>query len=589
MAELYRGRVVGAEGFSKVLAIKRILPGFADDQAFVSMLIDEARVVANLSHPNIVQVFELGKDPAGYFIVMEFVNGPNLGALLKRLQEQGRALPEPVALDVIIAVLQALDFAHRLTDGSGRPQDLVHRDVSPQNVLVSDAGAVKLGDFGIAKATVRVAATTQAGSIKGKVPYMAPEQLRGEALDGRADQFAAGLVLWECLAGQRHYQGASDLELMRKVNDASIRPFSEVGVTVSAELDAILRKALAANPADRYATCAELARELTTYHRRTYPTHDPGALAALVQELFGEQLRALTERLRRFEAGEERPAGWAGAIEAPVLDAPALLTDPATLPSASHQVPPAEPITNAPHRRPSRAGLRRHTSPESAVEPPPRRQSRASSPAVPAAPAPSRTPVETPAVAPARAPSVDDAAIDAALAAEKAREASAKKKGTSPLALVAAFALAGGSVYVIGQLVSAGEQPAVSSTEGAAPRPMALPPPEPLRPPDDGEAAPPAAAPAPKADVRRTAAARPRKTEAASGHGTLDLVCKPECSIEIDGRDTGLTAPVKGIVLEAGRHRVKARNHQLNLSKTVTVEIQPGERTYREINLVLGP
>lgn len=602
MAELYRGRVVSAEGFSKVLAIKRILPEFADDQAFVSMLIDEARVVANLSHPNIVQVFELGKDAGGYFIVMEFVNGPNLGTLLKRLHGAGRRLPEPIALDVMIAVLQALDFAHRLTDAAGVPVNLVHRDVSPQNVLVSDSGAIKLGDFGIAKAAHRVAAATQAGSIKGKVPYMAPEQLRGEELDGRTDQFAAGLVLWECLAGERHYQGASDIELMRQVNAARIRPLAEVGAPISPELESILMRALSADRERRFPTCAEMARELTVYHRRTYPAHDPGALTALVQELFGDQLAALTERLRLFESGEERPSGWAGGTEPAAIDNSAMLTDPATLPATLPQITAEARLDGPPTRITSRAAPADAEASSAHQTVPTRMRSRRAGPsrkptgsrpalAPPdrqgAAPRRSRTPAHPP------SPTPQDDAIDAALAEERKRETAekAKKKGIGPLAIVAAFALAAGSVYVIGELLSGPEsmQPIPPDEMAAAVGLKELPPAEPILPPD----APPASAaaadePDAPARPRRTASKRSKK-EQPRGHGTLDVVCKPECRIEIDGRDTGLWSPVRGIVLSAGKHKLRAYNETLNLTKTVTVEILADQHTYQEVNLVLGP
>ncbi|MFN7131951.1 MAG: serine/threonine-protein kinase [Myxococcales bacterium] len=600
MAELFRARAVGAEGFSKILAVKRILPGLADEQAFVSMLIDEARVVANLSHPNIVQVFELGKDAAGYFIAMEFVNGPNLGAIFKKLQEQGRTLGEALALDVVIQVVQALDFAHRLTDAFGNPLSVVHRDVSPQNVLVSDAGAVKLGDFGIAKASNRLAASTQMGSVKGKVPYMAPEQIRGDALDHRADQFAAALLLWEALAGQRHYVADNEMQLMRVVNDARIRPLESVGVTVSPALKAILLKALDADPARRYASCAEFARELTLYHRRTYPAHDPADLGRLVRELFGAQLEVLADRLRRFESGEEQPCGWAGGADVASMGGASSVTTavPHRTKSAADldATAPALPIPPPPDAPAAAAAPERKTASQTAapaVQPPAgRRASRASNRAVrPAEPEPKPAPMRD----------EHDAAIEQALAEARKREKEeerAKNPRVGILGLLAAFALAGGAVYVGGALLFPGDgmAPAMQPTEAASarveipgPTPIARPPgapePAPLKAPPEPAAPPPIAPEKPKL----AKATRPAAKPGAGAHGTLDITCKPECRIEIDGRDTGLTSPAEGILLAEGRHKVRVFNTMVNLRKSFTVDITAGKATRKDVNLVLDP
>ncbi|MFN7134587.1 MAG: serine/threonine-protein kinase, partial [Myxococcales bacterium] len=364
MAELFRARAVGTGGVAKLVALKRMLPELARDEALGAMLIDEARLVSNLSHPNVVQVYELGKDGSGYYIAMELVNGPNLADVLARLREKGQRLPEPLALDVLIAVLGALDTAHRLCDASGRPAGIVHRDVSPQNVLISDAGAVKLGDFGIAKARNRVTEETQSGGIKGKLPYMAPEQIRGTGVDGRTDQFAAGLLLWECLAGQRHYVGETDMEILWKAGEGRVRPLSEVGVTVNPQLEQIVSTALAVQPDARFPSCAEFARALTVYARKTWPDHDPAELASVVRSLFGAELRERAERLHRFEAGLEPTCGWVGGPAATDTARRAALSsvpiEPTLVPRTTGRQPVirlTEVVAPAPAREPAGGSL----------------------------------------------------------------------------------------------------------------------------------------------------------------------------------------------------------------------------------------
>lgn len=608
MAELFRARSVGAQGFSKVLALKRILPELAGDESFAAMLIDEARVVANLSHPNIVQVFELGKDLVGYYIAMELVNGPNLASILIRLRERGRRLPEPLALEIVIQVLQALDLAHRYTDAAGRPLGIVHRDVSPQNILVSDAGAVKLGDFGIAKAANRVSGETRHGGIKGKFPYMAPEQVRGGVVDGRTDQFAAALVLWECLAGEMHYTAENDMALLWKAGEAKIRPLTEAGVSVSPELEAILSRALQKEPEARFPSCGDFARALTAYDRRTYPAHDPGALAALVRTLFDRDLQESAERLRRIEEGLEPSWGWAG------VDSPIPLVS--TFPGASQAVvssPAAADLTDElidptlVRTQPGddEASLADTLPSRSAVEISDEERKRA---------AQSQQSRER--VSPPRMTAEELAAIEQALEADRkagstrsnARPARSKPEpqgAKTPVptktpdsgktsgrtigawaGLVGAFALAACGVWFGLDMLEGAGRPepivpvAVDSEEVEGEVDV-----EPRAPKSPKESAS-----RPGRETERTSARQKSRAAEAQQFGTLDLTCIPaDCSIVIDGRDTGLIAPAKGIVLTAGRHRVRVVNETLNLSKTVSVEVAADQSVRLDFNLVLDP
>src|SRR5262245_21934690 len=207
MADIYLARQSGVEGFQKPCVIKRILPQLADDQQFVSMFLDEARIAALLTHPNIVQIFDLGKQDGSYFLAMEHIHGEDLTRILDAERQRGRtALPENIAIRIIAQVAEGLDYAHHAVDEDGLALGIVHRDVSPPNVIVSYAGSVKIVDFGIAKAVVKHS-RTEVGVIKGKVPYMSPEQVQGLELDKRSDIFSLGALLYELSTGQKPFAG----------------------------------------------------------------------------------------------------------------------------------------------------------------------------------------------------------------------------------------------------------------------------------------------------------------------------------------------------------------------------------------------
>lgn len=254
MAEIYLGRYDGAQGFSKPVAIKRILPSSTKDMQFTEALIDEAKALVQLPHQNIVQVYELGEDGAHLFISMEYVNGVDVGRVLKKLMQRGEIMPVKFVLYVIAQILQGLDFVHRVTGNDRKPLDLIHRDISPQNILCSWNGAVKLADFGIAKGSHRTAHTV-VNQVKGKYAYMSPEQAMGAAIDQRTDLYAAGIVMFELLAGRRLYDGDSDLEVIEKVKMSRI-PLEFIA-HAPPELRHICAIALGRDRDDRYQTAAE--------------------------------------------------------------------------------------------------------------------------------------------------------------------------------------------------------------------------------------------------------------------------------------------------------------------------------------------
>jgi eukaryotic-like serine/threonine-protein kinase len=261
MAEIFLAQSHGPEGFEKQVVIKRIRSALADDPSFVQMFIAEARVASKLNHANVVHIFDFDRHEDSYYLAMEYVRGKSLAELHRRARTLQHPFPPVLAAQICLEVARGLAYAHRLTE-HGQPLGLVHRDVTPHNVLVSYEGAVKLTDFGIAKASNRA---STAGMLKGKFAYMAPEQARGEAVDSRTDLFALGITLWELLTGARLFDGDSDVAVLRAVQDRQILSPSAVNRTVDPALAEVVMTVLQRDPARRFQTATELERRLLTY------------------------------------------------------------------------------------------------------------------------------------------------------------------------------------------------------------------------------------------------------------------------------------------------------------------------------------
>ena len=331
MAEVFKAQQRGVEGFQKIVAIKRILPHCSNNPDFVRMFIDEAKVAAQLTHPNIAQIFDLGRVGDSYYIAMEYVNGWDLRSLLRKAGELGVTFPEEVAAFVVMRVAAALDHAHRKRGFDDRELKLVHRDISPQNVILAAEGAVKLVDFGIAKAASK-AGHTHSGALKGKILYMSPEQAMGQPLDNRSDLYSLGLVLFELLTGQRCFMGESELAVLEKVRQGRIQDLQTLNPGVSKELTAIVSRALQKDVDHRYPSARFLERDLREALRqqgRAVTEHD---VAEYLQALLGGS----REVLRTFVA-TRFPAlpSQAVAPRSPSRGTPVLLPDP--------EPPPAEP------------------------------------------------------------------------------------------------------------------------------------------------------------------------------------------------------------------------------------------------------
>lgn len=295
MAEVFLAKAVGAMGFQRLVAVKLIHANFTRDEEFVKMFIDEARIAMHLHHRNIVQVFDLDKVGDTYFIAMEFVHGVNLYDLYERIASKNRWIEPPMALYLVAEISKGLHFAHTRTGADGRPLGIIHRDISPQNVLLSFEGEVKITDFGIATAAERLHQTA-AGIVKGKYAYMAPERLKEEKVDARVDVFSVGVLLYELLVGENPFAGPSAVETIENVLGKKVPAPSERGAPVSRRLDEICLKALAKNPKDRYASGQALADAVTEYameltHARKDMAAGDSAVAQLLAELFPERAK----------------------------------------------------------------------------------------------------------------------------------------------------------------------------------------------------------------------------------------------------------------------------------------------------------
>ncbi len=285
MGEVWLARQKGPAGFDKLVVVKTLLPHLKEDQEFVNMFFDEARIAAVLNHPNIAQIYDLGEDKGEYFIAMEYVHGLALRDVVVHAIESNNTMPLALKCRVIADAAAALDFAHQAKTPAGQPLDLIHRDVSPQNILIGFNGAVKLIDFGVAKAANKLVRTAT-GIIKGKYAYMSPEQAYGKQLDGRSDVFGLGTVFWEILCTDRLFKRDNETETLQAVVGAEIRPPSQMERTVPKTLDAVVLKALSRELPDRYQSAAAFQKAIDQWLVRQRLPSTNAHLAAFMRQLF---------------------------------------------------------------------------------------------------------------------------------------------------------------------------------------------------------------------------------------------------------------------------------------------------------------
>jgi len=305
MATVYLARLTGVGGFQRFVAIKRLHPHLASEKEFVEMFLDEARIAARIHHPNVVPILEVGASAVGYYLVMEYIEGDTLARLLARAATRGKRLPVGIALRIALDMLAGLHAAHELRDDMGEAVQLVHRDVSPQNVLVGVDGISRITDFGVARAASRLTAT-RVGQLKGKIAYMAPEQAAGEeAIDRRADVFAAGIVVWEELAAKRLFKAENEAATLSRVMTDAITPLTTIVPGLSTALSNVVLRALEREPDQRFSSCAQFADALEAAATGSESIATPRELAAYVAEVMGDEVIAQREAVRAWIARSE--------------------------------------------------------------------------------------------------------------------------------------------------------------------------------------------------------------------------------------------------------------------------------------------
>jgi serine/threonine protein kinase len=289
MAEIYLARQQGPEGFAKLLVIKRILPHLAGNDEFVKMFLDEARIAARLNHANVVQIFDLGAIDEHFFIAMEYLHGEDARRVWKQADKQHQPLPVPLACRIVMDACAGLDYAHKKLSDTGTPLNIVHRDVSPQNIIVTFEGGVKVVDFGIAKAADQ-SSVTRSGVVKGKYSYMSPEQAAGKRVDARTDQFALGIVLYELVSGERLFKRNTDIETLKAVERCQVPPPSQVSRAVPESLDPIIMRALERDLDQRYPDCRAFQLALESWLLENRLPSSSSQLAGFLGGIYAERL-----------------------------------------------------------------------------------------------------------------------------------------------------------------------------------------------------------------------------------------------------------------------------------------------------------
>ncbi len=292
MAEIFLSKQIGLEGFEKLLVIKKILAQYAENQEFINMFLDEARLAAKLDHPNVVRIYDLGKQGNSYYIAMEYIAGEDLRNIMKKISQKGQLIPIQHTLHMISSLCEGLDYAHKKKDPSGKPLNIIHRDVSPQNIMVSYEGSVKILDFGIAKAANQ-STETEAGVLKGKYAYMSPEQAKGKKLDHRSDVFAVGILLFEMLTNHRLFKAGNQLDTLRKLVYEDIPSPQKFNPNINDKLSEIVMKALEKDVEKRYQTARDFQNDIEEYLAQEQLISSSTKTSQFMQELFSEELKNL--------------------------------------------------------------------------------------------------------------------------------------------------------------------------------------------------------------------------------------------------------------------------------------------------------
>ncbi len=351
MAEIFLARQAGLEGFEKSIVIKRIRPHLSKQPNFVKMFLNEAKLAAQLNHPNIVQIYDLGKIGESYFIAMEYIFGRDMRRIIPKADQLGIPFPMVYALKIASSVCEGLYYAHGKTDLYGNPLSIVHRDVTPENIFVSFDGTVKVLDFGIAKATNQIE-QTRAGEIKGKLSYMSPEQCMGKPLDCRSDIFSLGVVLYEWLTGFRLFTGESEVSILKSITEGKIYRPSYFKADIPEAVENILMKALEKDRERRYQSAWELQYDLDQFLSQYEFTPSNIHLSNFLKQLFSDELEEEKARHASRRAEEASSSSGASSVEEEVISAAEIISELEGLPlsseEASHRRRTGERVLNLP-------------------------------------------------------------------------------------------------------------------------------------------------------------------------------------------------------------------------------------------------
>lgn len=312
MASVFLARRAGVGGFQRLVAIKRLHPHLAHEQEFIDMFLDEARIAASIHHRNVVPILEIGASDTGYYLVMEYIEGVTLAKLMTHAAVVGDPLPQPVLLRTVVDGLGGLDAAHDLSDDTGEPLNVVHRDCSPQNLLIGLDGSTRITDFGIARARSRLH-TTREGAMKGKLAYMAPEQTQGDEFDRRADIFSVGVMLWEMLSQRRLFKGKTEAQTLKRLLNDTVPSVCKYAPETPKALDEVCLKALSRNPADRYATAADMADAIEAAARSTIGVATHRTIEALMKDRYGADADEQRDAVRTWLQATPTTVGPRGA------------------------------------------------------------------------------------------------------------------------------------------------------------------------------------------------------------------------------------------------------------------------------------
>lgn len=601
MAEVFLARVAGPMGFEKTVVVKRILPHLADEENFISMFLSEARLAAQLNHPNVVQVFDFGEADGAYFLVMEFIDGVNLRVLFRKAMESKSPLAFPLAARIISLACEGLNYAHDFTDpATGEPMGLVHRDVSPDNILIARNGSVKVVDFGIAKAANQTN-LTKTGTVKGKFSYMPPEQLTGQPLDKRADVFALGIVLFELITGRKPFDTSNEAFIVRAIMYEPLAPAAQFRPDVPEELQRILDKALAKSRDERYPDCRALQTDLERFIHNSGNPVAQHQLSQLVQTL--APAAPIPTPMPSAPLPPVQPQIAAATVEGIDVEfSTALLATPPPQPSIISLVPKAKPSQQPP------------------PPPVPTQTFEAFPPGVipnttiphvggPTGNAPAPQPQFTP-PAPQPRPSAPAAMTMPDLGAISLREESretpaplvpAKKSNALPIVLLLVSVVVGGGLTWFftqrgGEAPKPVEpiaavkppdpepvkQPEPVAVKPPEPEPVKPPEPEPVKPPDPVVAVkPPEPEPLKKPVVKKPPPIAKKPPPPAVGpKGQVEFRVRPFGAVWVDGNYLGET-PFSPAALGVGNHTVRVVNRDLGKEVTKQLEVKEGSNVFR--------